>query len=747
MKQVFFRQGQVVVEDVPPPLVEPGAVLVAVDHSCISVGTELSGVRTSATPLWRRALARPRAVLKVLELAANQGVSHARQVVSGALSAAAPTGYSAAGTVVEVGDGIEDLRAGDRVACAGAQCAHHAEFICPPRNLTVPVPDSLDLAAASTVTLGAIALQGVRRAAPTLGETFVVIGLGLLGQLTCQMLKANGCRVIATDLDADRVALAESLGADNAFTPADGDGGEIARVARLTDGIGADGVIITAATKSDAVVSMAFGMCRKKGRVVVVGDVGLSLNRADIYAKELDFFISTSYGPGRYDRRYEEEGVDYPVGYVRWTENRNMAEYLRLVAEGRVRLGPLIGATHSVDEAPAAYAALRSGDGPRPLIVLLSYPQQNATTHPVLERSVTRRVANPRAAAGRPGAIRLGLIGAGSFAQGMHLPNLQSLREEFTLRAVCSRRGATAANVARQFGAAYFTSDAQEIFADPDIDAVLITTRHDSHARLALEALQAGKHVLLEKPLSLDEAGLQAIEAFYGTRAAAANAGPLGARAGGDALPVLLTGFNRRFSPHARRMRELVAGRTSPMILNYRMNAGYIPRDSWVHGPQGGGRNLGEACHIYDLFVFLTGSQVLDVSARAIRPASGHDSPTDNFVATVTFADGSLGTLTYTALGSTAYPKESLDVFVDGSVLTLSDYRETQVHGRKARGYAGRRVEKGHREELVEFARVVRLGGEWPISLAEQAEGTRIAFAVEEQLRPQATAQKLRRSA
>jgi threonine dehydrogenase-like Zn-dependent dehydrogenase len=332
VKQVLIRQGQAVVEEIPAPQVEPGTVLVRVDHSCISIGTEMSGIKTSSLPLWKRALKQPENVKKVVEMAVSQGVSRTTSVIQGRLSSGQPTGYSAAGTVLEVGEGIDDLQPGARVACAGAQCAHHAEIIRVPRNLTVPIPDNLELAVASTVTLGAIALQGVRRAQPTLGEVFVVLGLGILGQLTAQMLKANGCKVIGTDLDRKRIAIAQQLGMDIGIHPEDGD--NIQQVARLTDGLGADGVIITAATPSDEVVSTAFQMCRKKGRVVLVGDVGLNLNRADFYQKELDFFISTSYGPGRYDNNYEEKGLDYPVSYVRWTENRNMAEYLRLVAAG-----------------------------------------------------------------------------------------------------------------------------------------------------------------------------------------------------------------------------------------------------------------------------------------------------------------------------------------------------------------------------------------------------------------------------
>jgi threonine dehydrogenase-like Zn-dependent dehydrogenase len=351
VKQVLIRQGQAVIEEVPAPQVERGTVLVQVSHSCVSIGTEMSAIKTSNLPLWKRALKQPENVKKVVDLALSQGISRTANLVQGKLSNAQPTGYSAAGTVLQVGTGIEDIQVGDRVACAGAQCAHHAEIIRVPRNLTVPIPDNLDFDLASTVTLGAIALQGIRRAQPTLGEVFVVLGLGILGQITAQMLKVNGCKVIGTDLDRQRINIAKQLGMDIGIYPEDGD--NIEQVARLTDGIGADGVIITAATPSDEIVSTAFKMCRKKGRVVLVGDVGLNLNRADFYQKELDLFISTSYGPGRYDNNYEEKGLDYPVGYIRWTENRNMAEYLRLVANGQVAVKPLMSPYRQKEKNPS----------------------------------------------------------------------------------------------------------------------------------------------------------------------------------------------------------------------------------------------------------------------------------------------------------------------------------------------------------------------------------------------------------
>jgi len=709
LKQVLIKQGRAVLEEVPAPQTEPGTVLVQVDHSCISIGTEMSGIKSSGMPLWKKALQQPEKVQKVFSMIAAQGLSQTKNLIDNKLQAGTPTGYSAAGIVLAVGDGIKDIKAGDRVACAGAQCAHHAEVICVPRNLTVKIPDNLDFMQASTVTLGSIAMQGVRRAKPSLGESFVVIGLGILGQLTVQLLKANGCRVIGTDLDRKRIDLALKMGMDCGIHPDDGN--DIEQVARLTDGIGADGIIITAATPSDAVISTAFNMCRKKGRVVLVGDVGLNLNRADFYQKELDFFISSSYGPGRYDRNYEEEGLDYPVAFVRWTENRNLAEFLHLMSDGKINVKPLIGAIYPIERATEAYEQLKTGSD-KPLMVLLSYPK-------VAEEKISSIIVNPLSKPVGDGQIRIALIGAGGFAKGMHLPNIQSLKNWFHLQAVISRTGHNALAVAKQYGADYSGTDYRQVLSDPDIDAVLIATRHNLHAEMALEALKAGKHVLVEKPLALTSGELVKIKNFFASRT-------------GQPSPVLLTGFNRRFSIYARQIFDWVQNRSNPMIMNYRMNAGYIPLDHWVHSGEGGGRNIGEACHIYDLFTFLTHSKANNVSVQAIVPKTNYYSRYDNFIVTIEFEDGSLGILIYTALGAKDYSKELLEIYEDGNVFKLDDYRKLTVFGCKSKSIGTKSFDKGHLSELKAFAEAVQNGGEWPIPLWQQIQATEIALKVDE---------------
>ena len=702
MKQVLVRGGGVVVDEVPAPAASARSVLVRVEWSCVSVGTESASVKMSGLPLYRRALKQPEHARRALEIARNEGFVRAYRRIRGQLSAGLATGYSAAGIVVGVGAEVEGFAVGDRVACAGAGLANHAELIDVPVNLVVRVPDGVGLDAASTVTLGSIAMQGVRRAAPALGESVGVIGLGIIGQLTVQLLRAAGCRVLVTDLDPERVSLAVAHGAEDAS----GDFPE--RAHALSGGFGADAVIVTAATASSDPMHQAAQACRRKGRVVIVGDIGLELRRSDLYEKELDVLISTSYGPGRYDPVYELEGQDYPLGYVRWTENRNMEEYLRLLDAGEVRVDALPQERFEIDDAESAYAAL--GNGRKPLLVLLSYPER---------AEADRRRVETRTIAAEPGRIGVALVGAGAFAQGSHLPNLMKLDDRFQVRAVMSRTGATAKAVAARAEAAYATTDLAEVLADPEVDLVLISTRHDLHAEQVLAALRAGKHVFVEKPLALDEAELAEIEAFYADRDG----------------PLLMTGFNRRFSRTVVRARELLAARTTPLVADYRMNAGYLPLDHWVHGSEGGGRNIGEACHVYDVFdVLVGGAEVETVSAQAIRADGTRLAANDNFVATVSYADGSVCTLTYTALGHREHPKERLEVFADNTVLELDDYKSLTVTG-GGRGLRGGTQHKGHLEELEALAAAIRDGGPWPIPLEEQLRAMRIAFAVEDQVR------------
>ncbi|WP_413581370.1 bi-domain-containing oxidoreductase [Bdellovibrio sp. HCB288] len=704
MKQVLIQGGNILVEEVPSPVVEAGHVLVQVQSSCISAGTELSGIRSSAVPLWKKALKQPEKVKRVIDVAINDGLVKAINLVE-KTKTWLPVGYSAAGVVVAVGEGILDIKVGDRVACAGAQCAYHAEVISVPRNLTVVIPSNVSFAHASTVTLGAIAMQGVRRLNPTLGEVFAVVGLGILGQMTVQLLKANGCRVIALDLDKKRVELAKQCGADFTVDP-DLDI-DVEAVMRMTAGYGVDGVIVTAATSSHSVISTAFKMCRKKGRVVLVGDVGLNIDRNDIYMKELDFLVSTSYGPGRYDAKYEDEGLDYPISYVRWTENRNLSEFLNLISSGAMRLDSLIQAEFDLEMAAKAYEEIRNSIE-KPLIVLLKY---KAGIDQILERKIELRSAN----SSKADLLRVGVIGAGGFAQYAHLPNMKSI-SDFKLSAIVTRSGHKGVAVAKQFGADYATTDYQEVLADPNINMVVVATRHDSHMAIALDALKRGKHVLLEKPLCISSKELEDVKSYFSEKTDG---------------PILMTGFNRRFSPAIQKVKSSFGEKRGPLIINYRMNAGFIPLDSWVHGKEGGGRNIGEACHIYDLFTFLTGSKVIDIKVQSVGSVPGGYSNRDNFVASFYFEDGSIASLTYTSMGHTSLAKERMELFVDGKSIVLDDYKSLEFFGPIPSKVNFRVQDKGQHQELVEFARAVKTGGSWPIPLWEQVQATEMSFVVE----------------
>jgi predicted dehydrogenase/threonine dehydrogenase-like Zn-dependent dehydrogenase len=712
VKQILIRKGKAILEDVPLPVIGSGEILVQVKASCLSIGTELSGVKLSAIPMWKRALNQPENIAKVISTAKTYGIKQAVDNVIEKKNAAYPTGYSSSGVVLKVGNDVKDIKKGDRVACAGSP---HAEIIKVTRNLCVPIPNELDFQSASTVTLGAIALQGIRRANPTLGETFVVIGLGVLGQLTVQFLKANGCKVIGLDLNQNRIELAKSLGLDWGINPAT-DSNDIEHVFRITEGIGCDGAIITAAAQSDELISSAFKMCRKKGRVVLVGDVGLNLKRADFYSKELDFFISTSYGPGRYDVAYEEHGVDYPISYVRWTENRNMSEYLSLLTRSVIKVDTLVSSVYSVTEAPEAYALLNS-DKDKHLMVLLTYPEVNELTSIRKQQNKDQPISKGKQ---KGSIINLAIVGAGGFARGTHLPIIKELHDKVRVRAIVNKTGYSAKTVADQFGADYASTDFNEILNDDKIDAIIIATRHNLHAEMTLQALKAGKHVLVEKPLVVSSDELDMLDQYI------SSTDPIN-------LPVLLTGFNRRFSPYFIKVKSILEQRTAPFIFNYRMNAGFINKEHWVHGLEGGGRNIGEACHIYDLFTYLSDSVCAELSVHTIDTQNTQYLINDNFCVTLKFTDGSIANLTYTAMGAKSFPKEMAELYYDGKVISLQDYTKMDFHGIAIQPVSTKIQDKGHKNQLISFIDAIH-SGKWPIPWWQQLEVSKIALAVESQL-------------
>lgn len=626
-------------------------------------------------------------------------------------------GYSAAGEVVAVGDGVRGIKIGDLVACGGAGQANHAEYIAVKQNLVARIPQACPVKLAATTTVGAIALQGVRRADPKLGETIAVVGLGLLGLMTCAMLKANGCRVLGLDPSEDRARRAKALGVDEVATTPER---FLDIVQHRTAGHGADATIITAATKSDALINHAMKTTRRKGRVVIVGDVGLSMDRADLYRKEIDVLISSSYGPGRYDPAYEVEGIDYPYAYVRWTQNRNMQAYLDLVAQGALDIDSLIDEVVPVADAPAAYKRLASDTMSAPVGVVIAYPAADGSAaeksdepaHTVLLRG---------AKGPKPGRLRYVLVGAGAFGQSMLVPQMDKRKDRFDLRGVVSRDAVRGGNFARERQLPILASDLGEVVTRDDIDLVVIATRHDQHAAQAAQALRAGKHVFVEKPLALTWDELDLVREAYETR-------PDGG--------LLMVGFNRRFAPAAEALRQALADRTGPLIISYRLNGGFIPGESWIQGKEGGGRNLGEACHMYDFFRSLTGAPVAGVSASSIDPRASAYRVNDNFVATLTYADGSLATLTYTANGpKTGLAKERIEVFCDGKAYVLDNFTSLSEYPADAMLWQSGEGDKGHFTELSRFGDLIAEGAsDGPIPFADIVETTAVSLHIEDLL-------------
>jgi predicted dehydrogenase/threonine dehydrogenase-like Zn-dependent dehydrogenase len=741
MRQLIMNMGGVVVANMPRPVVGPGSVLIRVRYSLVSVGTEVAPLRPASvsapdTPAVERGLDRarllkhylraslrdPRKAARRLSQMAERRFSQARQTAAATVGvgALAPEtsdmnaqgwaiGYSVAGEVVAVGEGVGDLAAGDQVAAAGAGQANHADYVSVPRNLVCRVPAGCDVKHAASATVGAIAMQGVRRAAPQLGERVAVIGLGLIGQITAQLLKAAGCRVIGLDLDPERVARAIALGLDAGASDVDA---FKATVRDLTGGHGADRTLMTAATKSHTVVNLAMDVTRAKGVVVIVGDVGLNVDRAVFYRKEIDLLMSTSYGPGRYDAHYEAEGHDYPYAYVRWTLNRNMQSYLELVAAGKMNFEALVDSVVPIDEAPATYAGLAKAADTLPLGVLIRYPDDERTD---AEPARTTLQGHRRAAVEH---INYALVGAGAFGTAMLVPQMRRRADRYFLRGVVSRTGTQGSNFARDNQVEILTSDLDAVLRDPEFHLVVIATRHRDHADQVVRSLAAGKHVFVEKPLAVTWEGLgQVVNAF----AARTDA------------PILMVGFNRRFSPALQMLKERLTGRRSPLMIQYRLNAGYIPLDHWVHAADGGGRNIGEACHMYDVFRFLTGAPARSVDAVAIDPHDLAYARNDNFTATIAYEDGSVASLMYTALGPKAgLGKEHITVFCDGEAFIVDDFKKLTKASDGSVLWQSGEPDKGHYEELSRLGDAIAGGGDAPIPFVEIVETSTVALHVED---------------
>lgn len=736
MKQILqsFKTGEMWLADVPAPLCKAKGVVVRTVASFVSAGTERMLASFAKKSLIGKALQMPDQVRKVIRKMKTEGVFATLEKVQAKLDAPIPLGYSCAGVVVEAGTQAGGLAVGDRVACGGAGFANHAEFNYVPRNLVVKLPEGVSFEDASCATVGSIALQGVRQCEVHLGETVAVIGLGLLGQLAVQMLRASGCKVIGFDPNQGRCELA--MGGDGGplgdrALPDAGircvSGNLVGEAMSFTGGRGVDAVLITAATPSNEPVTVAAEICRQKGRVVATGLVGMDIPRDLYYKKEIDFRLSCSYGPGRYDPVYEEAGVDYPYGYVRWTEQRNMQAFVELVAGGKLTPGRLVTHRFKFDDALDAYQVLLGGKKEPYLGIVLEYGEADLAAK---DAKIGRRVdfssslAHPFNSV-QSGLVGVSFIGCGNFAKAVLLPTLKKTKG-VALRGICTASGMSCGVTGKKEGFSFAATDQDDVLKDAETDLVVVTTRHDLHAAQIAAALEAGKYVFCEKPLCINEGQL---EEFRTARSAKSTRGC-------DCFGRVMIGFNRRFSPHAKMLREYFAKRTLPLVLQYRVNAGSIPRDVWIQDPQvGGGRMVGEGCHFIDFMRYIVDAPVVRVQAMCIQTANASETPEDSVSVNLEFADGSVGVLTYLALGDTTLPKERCEILGEGSTAVMENFCTTVCTGKLGKRKLKGRQQKGFAEEVQAMVDAVKAGGPAPIPFDEIENVTRTTFAVQRALK------------
>jgi predicted dehydrogenase/threonine dehydrogenase-like Zn-dependent dehydrogenase len=713
MKQLLqnMRDGKAVVEEVPVPTPRAGMALVKTEASLVSAGTERMVVEFAEKSLVGKARSRPDLVRQVIDKAKREGLLATAQAAFARLDQPMGLGYSSAGTIVALGENMGGFKVGQRVACAGGGYAVHAEYGVVPRNLLTPLPENVDFEAAAFTTLGAIALHGFRLAEPQIGETVAVIGMGLLGLLTGQIAAAAGCRVLGIDIDPKRIALASSLGLEACLRDQAEDSSQSFTVNR-----GFDVILICADTPSNDPVELAGAIARDRARVVATGAVGLTFPRKVYYEKELSFINSRSYGPGRYDASYEENGQDYPIGYVRWTEGRNFEAIVELLANGKLQVQPLITHRFPIEQATEAYEVITGKKNEPFLGVVLTYA--NAGTQGNKETGTSLRVnLSTNRDAPKSGNAKLGVIGAGLFANATLLPAIKKV-DGIDLVGIASASGLHAQHAAKKFGFAYAASSDDEIINDPDVNTVAILTRHDTHAELALKALLAGKHVFVEKPLATTVEQLELITESL--------------RPGLQSL--LAVGFNRRFSPLAQQLIAFLENRSEPLYAHYRVNAGYLPLNHWTQASEiGGGRIIGEGCHFVDFITFLVGAAPVSVSAIALPDGGKYRE--DNVSMTFTFPDGSVGVADYLANGDKSFPKERVEVFCGGRVAVLDDFRSLEMVQDGRRKTVKGAQDKGWKNEWVAFSKAIREGGEPPIPYEQLLGVTRAMLAAVESLR------------
>ena len=691
MKQLLqeMKSGETHVVEVPVP--QPGAktALVKTVASLISVGTERMLVEFAQQSMLGKAKSRPDLVRQVVDKAKREGIANTLDAALNRLDQPMALGYSSAGTIVEVGPELEGFKPGDRVACGGGGYAVHAEYAVVPQNLLVKVPDEVSLEHASFATLGAIAMQGFRLAQPQVGERIAIIGLGLLGLLTVGIAQAAGCMVLGIDLDSQRVNLARQLGAQAVLRRNAEEAAEA-----FSKGRGVDAVIICADTKSNDPVNLAGEIARSKAKVIAVGAVGLSIPRKTYYQKELELVVSRSYGPGRYDTNYEEKGIDYPIDYVRWSEQRNMESFIELLASKKLDLEPLISHRFSIEEASQAYGMITAKSKEPFLGVVLTY------TGTAVEKLTSVTNLNAPIVRLRPGeVIALGVLGAGNFALSTFLPVVKKVGGVAPV-GIVSGSGLSARHAAQKFGFGFAGSDPEIIFSDTAINVVAILTRHHLHSEQVLRALETKKHIYCEKPLVINRSQLDSVMSVVGKTESS----------------LLMVGYNRRFAPLAQKMKTFLDGRSEPMVIQYRANAGFLPLDHWTQDTAvGGGRIIGEACHFIDFLTFMVGQNPMSVSAVAL-PDNGKYNQ-DNVVISLTYPDGSLGTITYVANGDKAFAKERIEVFCGGRVAVLDDFRKLEMtqKGRVKRVKSALHQDKGHQAAWTAFIDSIRTHGTPPI--------------------------------
>jgi predicted dehydrogenase len=686
MKQLLqnIRTGETIIAEVPIPTPKAGTALVRTAASLVSAGTERMVVEFAEKSLVGKARSRPDLVNQILDKARREGIITTVEAAFNRLDQPLPLGYSSAGTIIEIGEGLEGYQLGQRVACAGGGYAVHAEYNLIPQNLLAPLPDNVDFESAAFTTLGAIALHGFRLAETQLGESVAVIGLGLLGLITAVLAKAAGCQVIGIDIDASRVELARQLEIEATLRE---NAEEVAQ--SFTRGRGCDAILICADTPSNDPVEFAAAIARDRANIVAIGAVGLNIPRKLYFEKELSFINSRSYGPGRYDPTYEESGHDYPIGYVRWTEGRNLESFIDLISSSRIDVEPLITHRFSIEQAPTAYDLI-TGKYHEPFLgVLITYPEATNRQKSLDEaKSITRRSATTPPLS----HVSLGVLGAGNFASAVLLPSIKKI-PDLQLIGIASATGLNAQHAADKFDFTYATSDEKKIFDDPNINTIAILTRHHLHAKQVISALEAGKHVFCEKPLAITPKELNEIETALATA---------------DPACLLMVGYNRRFAPFAIQLKKFIEKRTEPLIAHYRVNAGFLPQTHWLHDPEiGGGRIIGEGCHFIDFLVYLVGEPPISVSAQAL-PDNGRYRE-DNVIMTFQFPDGSIGMVSYLANGDRAFPKERAEVFCGGRIAVLDDFRTLQTvqNGRREVKQSRLRQDKGHQAEWEAFVAAI----------------------------------------